>query len=155
MSRCRVLIVGQQSRNSCVAGQRNSKMRQNKMLDRSPRRSVSNFRDRIGGGSVNIGVLSRGVQSDLMTNDHTRILAPYHLHVGALVCRRHNDRVHPDHLPATTFSSTTWQSPLGVRFAGASPCVLGSWTHSILAIVVNLGPNDGVLFGVRIWRHAI
>ena len=26
------------------------------MLDRSPRRSVSNFRDRVGGGSVNMGV---------------------------------------------------------------------------------------------------
>ena len=28
-----------------------------KMLDRSPRRSVSNFRDRVGGGSVNIVVI--------------------------------------------------------------------------------------------------
>jgi|LakMenE01Jun11ns_1017448.scaffolds.fasta_scaffold9516647_2 hypothetical protein len=28
----------------------------NKMLDRSPRGSVSNFRIRVGGGSVNIGV---------------------------------------------------------------------------------------------------
>jgi hypothetical protein len=27
------------------------------MLDRSPRRSVPNFRDRVGGGSVNMGVL--------------------------------------------------------------------------------------------------
>ena len=26
------------------------------LLDRSPRPSVSNFRDRVGGGSVNIGV---------------------------------------------------------------------------------------------------
>jgi len=29
---------------------------QNKMLDRSPRRSVSNFRDCVGGGSVNMVV---------------------------------------------------------------------------------------------------
>ena len=28
----------------------------NKMLDRSPRGSVSNFRNRVGGSSVNIGV---------------------------------------------------------------------------------------------------
>ena len=28
----------------------------NKMLDRSPRRSVSNFGDRVGGGSVNMVV---------------------------------------------------------------------------------------------------
>jgi len=29
------------------------------MLDRSPRRSVSNFRDRFGGGSVNIAVIGK------------------------------------------------------------------------------------------------
>ncbi len=29
------------------------------MLDRSPRRSVLNFRDRVGGGSVNMVVICR------------------------------------------------------------------------------------------------
>jgi hypothetical protein len=29
------------------------------MLDRSPRRSVANFRDRVGGGSVNMGVIPK------------------------------------------------------------------------------------------------
>jgi len=35
----------------------------NKMLDRSPRRSFLNCRDRVGGGSVNIGVLPQGLRS--------------------------------------------------------------------------------------------
>ena len=48
------------------------------MLDRSPRRSVSNFRDRVGGGSVNMGVLSfikdtRNRTSNLIENS---VVAP-------------------------------------------------------------------------------
>ncbi len=42
-----------------VSGDSNSS---NKMLDRSPRWSVSNFRDRVGGGSVNIAVMSQKIE---------------------------------------------------------------------------------------------
>ena len=46
----------------------------NKMLDRSPRRSVSNFRDRIGGGSVNIVVVRCGPLFDMLFVGDKRIV---------------------------------------------------------------------------------
>lgn len=44
------------------------------MLDRRPRRSVSNFRDRVGGGSVNIAVirLKRALERLNMTTDQNQ-----------------------------------------------------------------------------------